>query len=125
MYVEELNPAENTVQRKKGHLGMEIKDHFRYGHLYFSGKTQCLLNFLLKYCHLAIKRCAIKFEIALAAATPVKSFAARTINRILTGFLQFMGDSVQPADHRTIGIQDAQFIKIKRAHLPHGSITVW
>ena len=114
-----LKSAENTAYREKGHLGMEIEDHFRYGHSDFSGIAQGVSGFLLKHGHLAVKRRAVKFKIALAAATSVKGFASRSINRVLPGLLVFVGDAVQPADHGTIRIQNAQIIKIKRAHQPH------
>lgn len=103
---------------------MEIKDHLRNAHLEFFLKAQCLLNFLLKFCHVAIKGCALKMEIALVAAPPVEGFASRTHNALLAGFFQFVGDTMQPANHRAIGIQDAAGRKIERAHQSYRLLVV-
>ena len=83
---------------------MEINDHFRNAHLKFSVKTQGLLNLLLKQCHIAIKRRAIKLEVASGAALLLEGFAARATNRILPGFLQFMRNTMQPANHGAVRV---------------------
>ena len=43
-----LLPPENKAQRKKGHLRVEIKNHFRDSHLKFFDNSQHLLNFLFQ-----------------------------------------------------------------------------
>ena len=116
----ELNPAENTAQQEKGHLGMEIEDHFRNRHLKLASESGRLPHPLFQFCHIAINRGTIKWHIRLVAAAAVKGVASRAHNARLPRFFQFMRDAMQPANHGAIRIQDAAGINVKGAHQSDG-----
>ena len=100
---------------------MEIKDYFRDSHPKLSVKFQCLLHILLKCCHVAINRGAIKWNIGFMAAAVVKGIASRAHSARLPGFLQFVGDAMQPANHGAVRIQDATRVNVKGAHQSNGA----
>ena len=103
---------------------MEIKDHLRNTHLNLIIKSDSLPQISFQFCHVAIKGGALKLEIAPVAAPPVEGFASRTHNALLAGFFQFVGDTMQPANHRAVGIQDAARRKIERAHQSYRLLVV-
>jgi hypothetical protein len=44
----------------------------------------------------------------------VKCFTSRGINCFLSGFFQFMGDTMQPANHRAVRVEDTRALHYRR-----------
>ena len=90
----------------------EFKDHLRNGQLNLPGQTGCLLKLIFKPGYLAIKLGAIKSVIGFIRTPFVKGAASRPMDDRLSGLLKLVGDTVQPADHGAVVVQDAQAIII-------------
>ena len=88
--------------------------------LNFAGDSEFLLKLVFQLRHLKIEARTIEPVIAFIRTPIVKRRTSGAIDNRLTGLLKFVGDSVQPAYHGSIRVQDAQIIVIQRAHQPHG-----
>jgi hypothetical protein len=107
-----LQPVRQKALRPEGY------NHFGNGHFYFWAGPCCLPQFPFKFGQLPVMRRAVKATIAIAAAPALKGFTPRAAKRTLSGSLQFMRNSMQPADHGTMGVHAAAALQIQRTHGP-------
>jgi hypothetical protein len=98
---------------------LRCQDHLRHGHFYLSGKGTIPPHRLLDRRENPIERCPVERDEVRLPAAFRKSRTSRHPRRFAVRPVQFTGDAVQPADHRSKRVETAAVVNVQRTHRPH------